>query len=325
MLAEKLLQKVSKIKRPRGERGGQKVKAQKSLRARTERGEYQPKKDFPQVPQYGSQLRELPHPASAEVEPRELPSSSASGSQVKPASNEQAFTESRPEQVAEPLSSARLITSSHRSPHPGELSRDTRGEPLRPRVGPSNLTRGPPPSRVLIVTDLHGVLDCAEFLKYSRDGKREETSGEIPLINKQAIVKLLNLGHHQVAVLSYIGADSYRLRSQAVASIRDLNQFVTTQGCSKQVGLHFCDNPSQKAGIVSRLKTAAFVDDKLRTCRETIAASQGTDVYFEAEHRPKDRNLYHVRSFAEFADYIEQSRFLPVADSPSWAEQFPIP
>ena len=106
-----------------------------------------------------------------------------------------------------------------------------------------------------------------------------------------------------------------------MASIRDLNQFVTTQGCSKQVGLHFCDNPSQKAGIVSRLKTAAFVG----ACRETIAASQGTDVYFEAEHCPKDRNLYHVRSFAEFADYIEQSRFLPVADSPSWAEQFPIP
>lgn len=160
MVAEKLLQKVSKIKRPRGERGGQKVKAQKSLRARTERSEYQPKKDFPQVPQYGSQLRELPHPASAEVEPRELPSSSASGSQVKPASNEQAFTESRPEQVAEPSSSARLITSSHRSPHPGELSRDTRGEPLRPRVGPSNLTRGPPPSRVLIVTDLHQTGNC---------------------------------------------------------------------------------------------------------------------------------------------------------------------
>ena len=90
-------------------------------------------------------------------------------------------------------------------------------------------------TRILIVTDFHGVLDTPEFLKHF-GSRREETSGEVPLVNRQAVHRLLQSDHIQLAVLSYIGSKSVKLRKNATSAIRDLNAYLRDRGCAKVLG-----------------------------------------------------------------------------------------
>ena len=181
-------------------------------------------------------------------------------------------------------------------------------------------------SRVLVVSDFHGGLDTVGFLKfYGGRRRREETEGDIPIQNRQAVKRILDLDHYQVAVLSYIGAHSTKKRNDCVNAVRDLNHYLRDRACSKRVGLLICDHASEKARIIEQVRAAAFIDDKLLTCQQTVAAAEPTDVYFEAERRPRDDRVYHVRSFAEFADCVMRSRHVPIDDSPPWLGTFPLP
>lgn len=194
---------------------------------------------------------------------------------------------------------------------------------LRPRPNPHSSPVHIAPTRILMISDFHGVLDTPEFLKYY-GSKREETLGEVPLVNRQAVYQLLQSNRVQLAVLSYIGAFSREKRLKTTNAIRELNAYLSDKGCEKRVGISICDQASEKAGIIERARAAAFVDDKLKTCQQAVSQS-GASVFFVAERPSKDRSVFHVQSFSGFVDRVLGARFVPVEDSPPWLAHFPIP
>ena len=139
------------------------------------------------------------------------------------------------------------------------------------------------------------------------------------------MLKLLSSDHYQLGILSYIGASSYDLRSKSVGAIRDLNRYLADRGCAKQVGLRICDRPTDKSSLVKRSRAVAFVDDKLATCRQAAEENPSVDIFFVAENRPRDRSVWHVRSFSDFISCVVESRHIPVEDIPLWQREFPIP
>ena len=135
-------------KRPRRKRGGKKAAEQKKRRAEVEAGTRVPKQEFPAKPNYRSQLKGISNTTSLGSTPVEKPSITADSSQAEASSSS----------WTAPLK---------------RLSLDTRGETLGPRVRAvaSSTSSGLSPSRILVISDLHGVLDTPEFLKYDSRGK----------------------------------------------------------------------------------------------------------------------------------------------------------
>lgn len=312
----------------RGERGGKKTRAQKERRRATAAGERTPLVNYPVTPNFGSQRSSGSRDPIPTAE--ELPSASSVAEHPLPefrdfpteASAQEAERDSDLVEIETPETEAESASRRRQFSGPVESV-------LRPRFAtsaesaPGSAAVPLSATRILIVTDFHGVLDTPEFLKYY-GSRRQETSGEVPLVNRQAVHRLLQSDRIQLAVLSYIGSKSVKLRKNATSAIRHLNAYLRDKGCGKRVGISICDQPSEKASIVSRVRAAAFVDDKLKTCQEAAAASPNTWVYFEAERRSRDKSVSHVRLFSEFVDHILGSRLVPVEDNPPWLSQLPI-
>ena len=336
------------IKRLRRERGGKKVAAQKVLRKRVEEGTYIPQNSFPNRPNFGSQIpssssRAVPIETpefpdfpersylgdkeedpelveilteTAEPEPFNPPHPEKESSSTAPAE-----PEGNPATSASSSSGASLLTApnSDLRPRPSVVSTETRSS-----VGPAT-------TRILIVSDFHGVIDTEEFLKFDR-GRREETSGNVPLKNRQAVLRLLNHSPQlQLGILSYVGKHSYEKRNQTSQAIRDLNGYLASRGCSKQVGLQFTDRPEHKAAVIVRARPRFFVDDKFsivdQTASEVWDKGIQTEVFFLAERRPRNPYLTHVQSFEQFVNCVIGSlhRCDPVEDRPVWSREFPAP
>eukprot|EP00438_Fugacium_kawagutii_P031870 Skav224123 [mRNA] locus=scaffold2427:317724:322270:- [translate_table: standard] len=273
--------------------------AQKERRRATIAGERIARVDCPETPNFGSERANLP------ANPEVLEGEAAEISEAQQGQREiETFDTGASSSSAHPLSGAV-------DPN------------LRPRPNPHSSPVHIAPTRILIVSDFHGVLDTPEFLKYY-GSRREETLGEVPLVNRQAVHRLLQSDRIQLAVLSYIGAFSREKRLKTTNAIRELNAYLSDKGCEKRVGISICDQASDKAGIVERARAAAFVDDKLKTCQQTVSQSRAS-VFFVADRPSRDRSILHVRSFSEFVDCVLGARFVPVEDSPPWLAQFPIP
>ena len=336
-------------KRPRRERGGQKVAAQKALRKRVEEGTYIPRNSFPNKPNFGSQIPSSSSRAVSIETPEfpDFPERSYLGDKeeaelveivTEPAEpvplNPQHLEEESSSTVpAEPEGNPATSASSSGG-GASQLLTVPKGD-LRPRpsVGPTEIRSsvGLAATRILVVSDFHGVIDTEEFLKFDR-GRREETSGDVPLKNRQAVLRLLNHSPElQLGILSYVGKHSYEKRNKTSQAVRDLNSYLASRGCSKQVGLQFTDRPEHKAAVISRTRTRFFVDDRFSIVEQTSSEvwRQGiqTEVFFLAERRPRNHYLTHVQSFEEFVNCVIGSlhRCNPVEDRPAWSREFPTP
>ena len=336
-------------KRPRRERGGQKVAAQKALRKRVEEGTYIPRNSFPNKPNFGSQIPSSSSRAVSietpefpdfpersylgdkeEAELVEIVTESAEPVPLNPQHLEEESSSTVP---AEPEGNPATSASSSGG-GASQLLTVPKGD-LRPRpsVGPTEIRSsvGLAAARILVVSDFHGVIDTEEFLKFDR-GRREETSGDVPLKNRQAVLRLLNHSPElQLGILSYVGKHSYEKRNKTSQAVRDLNSYLASRGCSKQVGLQFTDRPEHKAAVISRTRTRFFVDDRFSIVEQTSSEvwRQGiqTEVFFLAERRPRNHYLTHVQSFEEFVNCVIGSlhRCNPVEDRPAWSREFPTP
>ena len=211
------------------------------MRDKVNSGEYTPKRHFPNTPNYGSQRSARAssskssqggHTSTAEVQ-REEDGATAPASQT-------------PVSLTEAIDPCVAL-------RPRRQSGDT--------LNPARSFRAPSETRVLIICDFHGVLDTLEYLRRHR-GRREETEGTIVQENQTAVLRILQEPHHQVGVLSYVGARSTQLRDQVTRAVRDVNRFLEERGRTKQVGLSICDRPEDKAFVVQSSRAAAFVDDK---------------------------------------------------------------
>ena len=203
---------------------------------------------------------------------------------------------------------------------------------LRPRTSEEpqpSVSIHPSASRILVVSELHGVIDCDQFLRW-KQGKREETEGTVTVKNKQAVRRLLESAPEvQLGILSYIGRRNFEKRHNCIEAIIELNEYLQSKGCNKMVGLKFTDRPEDKSAVVARVNANGFVDDKFATVNQTVNdlwhLGHQCEVFFPSEFPSRNRYFNHCRSFEEFVNQVIQSGLLPRADDPAWITEFPPP
>ena len=80
---------------------------------------------------------------------------------------------------------------------------------------------GPATTRILIVSDFHGVIDTEELLKFDRAPGGDFRGRSID--KSQAVLRLLNHSPElHLGILSYVGKHSYEKRNQTSQAIRPL-------------------------------------------------------------------------------------------------------
>lgn len=327
------------MKRPRRERGGHKTRAQKERRRATLAGERVAAEDFPLTPNYGAQLDSNPKAVAA-------PSASARSSwEPDPVEEGEVKSSVEPESARSSAGEAAVGLTI-------DLTTEVTQQRLQPNSSlPSGPADGPRPSssssrgtasgsralllsrlsrsRILILSDFNGVINCDQFLRKTSEG-REEAGQKVTLKNKQAVLRLLTHAPEiQLGILSYIGRWSTKKRLGCIEAIKELNQYLLDRNCSKTVGLRITDSPDEKSGIVCRVKAHSFVDDRYSTVQQTVNEvwdkKLQSEIFFLSEFPPRNRYLRHCRSFEEFVSQVLAARFVPTVDDPVWTTEFPPP
>ena len=207
-------------KRPRGERVGAKARRQKELREKTLAGEYIPKADYPETPNFGSQVgsytsevRRLPRAQPSErselgealKQSSEFPASAGESEHLPRASGSQSSSSRPVSQIATTVGSKRPIEESQSESEKASPLAARLSQPIGPvwKAGSFEKTESPSTPgqsvQLRLSLDFHNVLDVEVA------GARSYSS-VISQENRRAIYEFIcKSSRHRLSICSYIG------------------------------------------------------------------------------------------------------------------------
>ena len=239
-------------KRPRGERGGAKARRQKELREKTLAGEYIPKADYPETPNFGSQVgsytsevRRLPRAQPSErselgealKQSSEFPASTGESEHLPRASGSQSSSSRPVSQIATTVGSKRPIEESQSESEKASPLAARLSQPIGPVWKAGSFEKTESPSAPGQSVELRLSLDFHNVLDVEVAGARSYSS-VISQENRRAIYEFIcKSSRHRLSICSYIGHrgwQSQQRRSDLREEVKSVNRWLSSRGVSEE-------------------------------------------------------------------------------------------
>lgn len=305
-------------KRPRGERGGAKARRQKELREKTLAGEYIPKADYPETPNFGSQVgsytsevRRLPRAQPSErselgealKQSSEFPASAGESEHLPRASGSQSSSSRPVSQIATTVGSKRPIEESQSESEKASPLAARLSQPIGPVWKAGSFEKTESPSAPGQSVELRLSLDFHNVLDVEVAGARSYSS-VISQENRRAIYEFIcKSSRHRLSICSYIGHrgwQSQQRRSDLREEVKSVNRWLSSRGVSEEqlIRLLITSDPLKKE--LQREAVSLHCDDK-QDILDSCAWSGVATVHFT-----KLASRYH-RACTRISEVLEKS------------------